>query len=140
MRQVGVHMTYKRPLADSWRPSMYDSPIPPSGAMHHLDAAGMIPRECVSDLASAIRGSVVDHQHANVRLAQQLADEDGQILPFVESRHDDERRGRRHRRPSKRSDEICSETRPTRKMTTLSTINSTDEFVTCDCVTIVQRA
>ena len=48
------------------------------------------------------------------------------------------RRARHRRRPSKRSDEICSDTRPTSRMTTLSRISSTDEFVTCDCVTIVQ--
>ena len=40
----------------------------------------------------------------------------------------------RHWRRSNRSAEICSETRPTRKITTDSTISSTDELVTCDCV------
>src|SRR6185295_11176375 len=47
---------------------------------------------------------------------------------------------RHSRRPSKRSAEICSDTRPTRKMTTLSRMRSTDEFVTCDCVRIVHTA
>ena len=43
-------------------------------------------------------------------------------------------------RPSNRSDEICSEISPTRKITTLRRMSSTDEFVTCDCVAIVHAA
>ena len=45
-----------------------------------------------------------------------------------------------HCRPSKRSAEICSETSPTRKTITASMMRSTDEFVTCCCVAIVQMA
>src|SRR5207249_333645 len=68
----------------------------------------------------------------------QRGDHHGQIRALVECRHDDQRARRRHRRPSKRSVEICSETSPTRKMTTLRRIKSTEELVTCDCVRIVQ--
>ena len=39
-----------------------------------------------------------------------------------------------------RSDEICSDTRPTSRITTLSRISSTEEIVTCDCVTMVHPA
>ncbi len=45
-----------------------------------------------------------------------------------------------HCRLSNRSAEICSETRPTRKITTASMMSSTDELVMCDCVQMVQTA
>ena len=73
--------------------------------------------------------------------SHQLTDEDRQVLALVVGRHDHERRLQRHeRRPSNRSDEICSETRPTSRITTLNTISRTEELVTCDCVKMVHTA
>ena len=51
-----------------------------------------------------------------------------QIVALVVGGDDDRRI---HRGPSERIVEICSETSPTRKMTTASTISSTDELVMC---------
>src|SRR5262249_6105135 len=78
-------------------------------------------------------------------MLQQSRDEERQVLAFVVGRHDDERvercvRRRHASRRSKRSEEICSDTSPTRKMMTLSRMSSTDEFVTWDWVRIVQTA
>src|SRR5438552_733730 len=74
-------------------------------------------------------------------MLHQAIDEHGEVLALVVGRHDHEHAGRHHsRRPSKRNEEICSDTRPTRKMTTLSRMSSTDELVTCDCVRIVHTA
>src|SRR5258706_12424841 len=84
-----------------------------------------------------------DPQDPNGGLPHKLADELRQILALVVGRNDHQRADwpwGHSRPPSKRSDEICSDTRPTRKMTTLSRMSSTDEFVTCDCVRMVQTA
>ena len=94
-------------------------------------------RERFGDLARPVRRRVVDDEQTHVRELHQLVDEQRQIVALVVGRDDDQRR---HRRPSKRSDEICSETRPTRKITTLNRISSTDELVTCACVKMVHTA
>ena len=77
---------------------------------------------------------------------QRLAD------PVAEAERQPEHQASEHREPyrssgagdhcrlSNRSAEICSETRPTRKITTASMMSSTDELVTCDCVQMVQTA
>ncbi len=105
------------------------------------DPAGVLPRELICETARAVRRLIVDDEKTEVRLLHQSRREHGQIREFVVGRNDDERRPDRHGWwRSKRSDEICSETSPTRKMITLSKISSTDEFVTCDCVEIVQMA
>src|SRR5438445_11355882 len=71
-------------------------------------------------------------------MLHQARHEQWQIRALVVGRHD--HHGRHRSRPSKRSDEICSDTRPIRKITTLSRMSSTDELVTCDCVAIVHAA
>src|SRR5579864_3054722 len=71
-------------------------------------------------------------------MLHQACQEHRQIRALVVGWHDD--RGRHRSRPSKRNDEICSDTRPIRKITTLSRMSSTDELVTCDCVVIVHAA
>ena len=111
------------------------------GPVHDVDAARMLAREVVRDLAGAVRRLVVHDEHADVGLLQQALDQRRQVLALVVGRDDDERARRRHRAaPRTASNEICSETRPTRKITTLSRISSTEEFVTCDCVAIVHAA
>src|SRR6185436_17866909 len=60
----------------------------------------------------------------------------GQVRPLVVGRDDDQ--GGHDFGPSIRSEEICSDTSPIRKITTLIRMSSTEEFVTCDCVAMVQ--
>ena len=122
------------------KPSMYDTAEAASaGAMQHLDAPGILraparrrPRRCrpATGRRRPARG--------RRRAASDSLDQHREVLPLVVGRDDDQRlHAASSARPSNRSDEICSDTSPTRNITTLSRISSTDEFVTCDCVTIV---
>jgi hypothetical protein len=147
VREVRVHLTdhvdwFLYALGDAVDVRAAESAWPQ--AVHDVDAARMRARERVADIPRSIRRLVVDDEHANVRMPHQRFDEQRQVVPLVVRRNDHERAGRARRghsrRPSKRSVEICSETRPTSKMTTLNRISSTDEFVTCDCVRIVHTA
>src|SRR5438270_13991356 len=73
-------------------------------------------------------------------MLHQAGDEDRQIDTLIVGRDHHQRRRVHSRGLSNLSDAICSDTSPMRKMITLRRISSTDEFVTCDCVAIVQRA
>ena len=99
-------------------------------------ASRVLAGQCVGHLAGSVRRLIVDDEHADAGCCISRLDEHRQVRPLVVGRDDDERRSLTAC-PSKRSDEICSETRPIRKITTLSRISSTEEFVTCDCVAIV---
>ena len=61
-----------------------------SGAVHDLDAAGILARERVGDRARAVRRSVVDDQHAEARVREHAAREDRQVVALVVRRDDDE--------------------------------------------------
>src|SRR5882757_5254014 len=107
----------------------------------------MLQHQRIRHLAGSVRRLIVHHEQPDVGMLHQPADQQRQVVAFVVGRHDNQRGGRRRsrrrghgRRLSKRSEEICSETRPTRKMITLNRISSTDELVMCDWVMIVQIA
>ena len=106
--------------------------------MKHVDPFSVLRRRRVRHLAGAVRRLIVHHEHADAVVLQQGLDERRNVLAFVVSGNDHERV--RHERPSKRSDEICSEMSPTRRTTTLNRMSSTEELVTWDCVTIVHSA
>ena len=90
----------------------------------------MRPREIVGGLTGAVGRMIVDHHDAYVRMPQQLVDQCRQVFALVVRGDDDERLRRGHERPSKRSIEICSDTNPTSRITTLSRMSSTEELVT----------
>src|SRR5205807_8671531 len=117
-----------------------------TGALHpveHVDPSAMLGGERLGQIAGAVRRAIVHDENANVGMRHQARDERREIVALVERRYDDERvafPGGCHRRLSNRSEEICSDTSPTSRMTTLSRISSTEELVTCDCVAIVHAA
>ena len=96
--------------------------------------------------AAALRQIGGKRQILPLVVGQRLAD------PVAEPERQPEHQASQHREPyrssgagdhcrlSNRSAEICSETRPTRKITTASMMSSTDELVMCDCVQMVQTA
>src|SRR5262249_45173474 len=102
------------------------------------DSARVARGRGIGRLAGAVRRLIVDDEYTHGFMFQQRFDERLDVLTFVVRRNDHQRL--RHDRPSKRSDEICSEMSPTRRTTTLNRMRSTEELVTCDCVTIVQSA
>ena len=113
--------------------------------MDHLHPSGKLVREVVGDRPGAVGRVVIDDHHVIAVPRENRAHESRQVLALVIGRDDDlhshaRNRPGRYERLSNRSAEICSDTSPTRKMTTDSTIRSTDEFVTCDWVRIVQTA
>src|SRR5216683_2787206 len=144
VRQVGVHLANDVDWTIDHGRDAIDVGTPEPlvrVSVHHLDPSRILARKRVSDSARSIGRLIVDHQQADVRVLHQGGCKEGQIVALVVGRHDHQRCRRRHDwRPSNRSDEICSETSPTSRMTTLSRISSTDEFVTCDCVMIVHTA
>ena len=134
-------MTSTGSLTAFLMPSIYDRPRPGRSVRCMTSIRpGMLARQRVGDVAGAVGRLIVDHHHAHVGMRHQPGDEHRQVRALVERRHDDQRARRRHGRPSKRSEEICSDTSPTSRITTLDRMSSTDELVTCDCVTIVQIA
>src|SRR5262249_44551650 len=112
----------------------------PARAMQDLDPAGVPLGETVGELTGSVRRLVVDHHDPDAWMLHQSGDQDRQVRALVLGRHEHESVVTHDRGPSKRSEEICSDTRPIRKITTLSIISSTEELVTCDCVAMVHAA
>lgn len=146
VREVGVHLTddveaLLKPFLEpvDVRPAQTRARRP----VDHLDAPRMFASDGIREFTRAVRRGVVDNHHRYVRMRHQPAHDNREVVALVERGNDDERGGCDgfcHERPSNRSDEICSETRPTSRITTLRRIRSTEEFVTCDCVAIVHAA
>jgi hypothetical protein len=143
MRQVGVHLAQDvnrlgKHLLDAV--DVRPAEAAAAGAVQNGDPPGVLECEPVGHLARSVGGVIVDNQDADLRLFHQLGDQNRQVRALVVRRYDHHGAGRHGLRPSNRREEICSETRPIRKMTTLSRMSSTDELVTWDCVAIVHRA
>src|SRR5438105_14953617 len=94
----------------------------PLDSMEDLQAGRMVARETLGNVARPIRRSIVDDEHLDVRVRHQPADEEREVVAFVEGGDDDQRScgGGRQGRPSNRNDEICSVTKPTRIIMSLS--------------------
>ena len=112
----------------------------PPGAMHDVNTPGVPGLPVVRDLSGAIGRLVVHDEHTYAVVPQQALEQHRKIGAFVVRGYDDEYRRRHYRRSVNQREDTCSETSPMRKITRLARISSTEEFVTCDCVTMVQMA
>ena len=90
---------------------------------------GKLHAELVGDLAGAVRRLIVEHHDRHARNRHQIRHENRDVVLLVVRGDQDQRFLMRYvRRPSNRSVEICSETRPTRMTITENISSSTAPF------------
>ena len=94
VRQVGVHLADEVDvgLRDRLLQAVDIRAAEPAlaGAVHDLDAAGILDRQRIGDRAGAVRRSIVDDQHAETGVREHAAREQRQVVALVVGRDDDE--------------------------------------------------
>ena len=128
VRQVRVHLADEVGVGEDSAAKSFevgDAQAALAGPMQRLHASRILLAERVGNLAGAVGRLIVEHHHVHAGDRHQIGDEDRQVVLLVVGRNQDQRL---HRRPSKRSVAICSETRPTSSTITENISASTAPF------------